>query len=519
MSSLDEATASRMDLAFDRSAQTAPYPYSMLRKGQTRSFRVSTARSGAGWASRYHRLLWVSDALVLAVVAGAAPSFRFGIGGGDVPVGQTGIGYGFLSVVIAVAWLLALGIYRSRDARVVGIGSDEYRRVISASVALLGVMAMLFVVFKIDITRGYFALAVPLGMGGLIASRWSLRQWLTRQRAFGHYLSRVIVLGKHKDVRYVVNQIQKKSGAAYEVVGAALPASDGRLSVVVGATAVPVVSDTHSVVDAVRQYDADAVIVAGQVRGGSKFVQELGWKLEESGTELVLATGLTNVAGPRIHSRPVEGLPLMHVELPQYAGAKHVLKRLLDIVLSAVALLVLLPVFLALAILIRRDSAGPVIFRQERIGRAGKKFLMYKFRSMVQSAEDDLAQLLERNEGAGVLFKMENDPRVTRIGQWMRRYSLDELPQFWNVLLGDMSLVGPRPPLQREVDAYKSRVHRRLYIKPGLTGMWQINGRSKLNWQDSVRLDLYYVENWSLAGDIIILWRTAKMLRNPVGAY
>ncbi|MCZ2402953.1 sugar transferase [Paenarthrobacter sp. Z7-10] len=514
MSPLDDSTALSVDLGFDRPAHTYP-----LAKSPRVRAAVGASRSGLRWASRYHRLLWVSDAVVLCIVAAVAQVVRFGFDGTDVEVGRSGFGYGILSAAIAAAWMLALGIYRSRDARVVGIGTDEYKRVISATMTLLGVVAIVFLVFKVDVARGYFALAVPLGVVGLIGSRWSLRQWLLRQRAFGHYLSRVIVLGSHKDVRYVVNQIQKKSGAAYEVVGAALPVGDQRLSVIVGATAVPVVSDTGSVVDAVRQFDADAVIVAGHVKGGSKFVQQLGWKLEESRTELVLATGLTNVAGPRIHSRPVEGLPLMHVELPQYAGAKHVCKRLLDIVLSASALLVLLPLFLVLAILIHRDSSGQVIFRQERIGRAGKKFLMYKFRSMVETAEDDLAGLLDRNEGAGMLFKMENDPRVTNVGQWLRRYSLDELPQFWNVLRGDMSLVGPRPPLQREVDGYKSRVHRRLYIKPGLTGMWQINGRSQLNWQDSVRLDLYYVENWSLAGDIIILWRTAKMMRNPVGAY
>jgi exopolysaccharide biosynthesis polyprenyl glycosylphosphotransferase len=209
----------------------------------------------------------------------------------------------------------------------------------------------------------------------------------------------------------------------------------------------------------------------------------------------------------------------MHVELPRYAGGKHALKRLLDVILSALALLALSPVFAVLAVMIRLDSPGPVIFRQQRIGRGGRTFMMYKFRSMVATAEDELLGLQGQNEGSGLLFKMRNDPRVTRAGQWLRRYSLDELPQFWNVLLGDMSLVGPRPPLQREVDGYENHVRRRLYIKPGLTGMWQVNGRSDLNWQDSVRLDLYYVENWSIAGDIVILWRTAKQMIKPTGAY
>ena len=144
---------------------------------------------------------------------------------------------------------------------------------------------------------------------------------------------------------------------------------------------------------------------------------------------------------------------------------------------------------------------------------------MLKFRSMIRTAEDDLAGLLDRNEGAGVLFKIKNDPRITPVGRVLRKYSLDEIPQLWNILKGDMSLVGPRPPLQSEVASYEPHVHRRLYIKPGLTGMWQVNGRSNLDWDESVRLDLYYVENWSLMGDLVIMWRTLKVLRNASGAY
>ncbi len=475
--------------------------------------------SGVFWARRYYRLLWLVDAIVVFSVAAFAQVVRFGFENAFVIVGGFPVGYFPISLAIAGAWMVALGVYRSRDKQVVGIGPDEYKRVFSATIVLLGLLNMACVVFEIEIARGYVALVFPLGCLGLMTSRWTLRRWLTRQRVHGHYLSRVVVLGAPEEVRYVINQIEKKSGPIYKVVGVALQGPQLPPSLMVNGKAVPVVSDIYSVVHAVAATDADAVIIAGQVEGGSTYIQELGWQLEESSTELILTTGLTNVAGPRIHSRPVEGLPLMHVELPQYAGAKHAMKRVLDIVLSAAALVVLLPVFAVLAVLIRRDSPGPVIFRQERIGRRGQTFVMFKFRSMVETAEQDLAALLEQNEGAGLLFKMEHDPRVTRVGKWMRHYSLDELPQFLNVFLGDMSLVGPRPPLQREVDGYERHVHRRLYIKPGLTGMWQINGRSELNWQDSVRLDLYYVENWSIVGDIIILWRTARAMIRPVGAY
>jgi exopolysaccharide biosynthesis polyprenyl glycosylphosphotransferase len=282
---------------------------------------------------------------------------------------------------------------------------------------------------------------------------------------------------------------------------------------------IPVLSTLADVSRMVEVAGADAVIVAGPVPGGSTYIRELGWKLEETATELVLASGLTNVAGPRIHWRPVDGLPLVHVELPQYAGGKHVLKRAVDIAAASLALLVLAPLLLVLAIIVKRDSEGPIIFRQLRAGRNGMPFHMLKFRSMVQTAETDLDALRDLNEGSGLLFKIRNDPRVTRCGRWMRKYSLDELPQFWNVLTGEMSLVGPRPPLPTEVEGYEKFTNRRLLIKPGITGLWQINGRSSLPWDESIRLDLYYVENWSLTGDLLIMWRTFRAMRTPVGAY
>ena len=469
-------------------------------------------------SKRYGRTLLAFDVAVLTAAVALAHLIRFGTAAESMPAEGRNIPYFVVSGCIWAAWLTSLSVHRSRDVRMAGTGTDEYKRVVNATVTIMGLAAMFCLVFQLEISRGYFALIFPMGLGGLLFSRFLLRRWLASQRTKGRYQWRVIILGRPRDVRYVAKQIQCRDGAGYHVIGAALT-SPGSGELGINGKPIPVVADRNTVVDAVRRLGADAVIVAGPMKGGSGYVQELGWQLEETATQLILTTGLTNVAGPRIHSRPVEGLPLMHVELPQYTGLKHVLKRGLDLVLSAAALLALAPLLLVLTVLIRWDSPGPAIFAQERVGRGGETFVMYKFRSMVASAETDLAGLLEGNEGAGLLFKIRNDPRVTSVGRWMRKYSLDELPQFWNVFLGQMSLVGPRPPLPREVAQYGNRVHRRLYIKPGLTGMWQINGRSELNWKDGVRLDLYYVENWSLTGDLHILWRTAQMLRRPVGAY
>ncbi|TXN30422.1 sugar transferase [Lacisediminihabitans profunda] len=482
------------------------------------STTATFAATGVSWARHFRRQLLVSDSVVIIVAVASSLVARFALAAG--PAGGSGITaeYAGIAVVIAGAWMVMLAAYHSRDARVIGVGLAEYKSVVNASSLTFGLLAIGFLVFQVPIARGFFIVALPAGLGGLLLERWLWRRWLNHNRGEGHYLSRAIVVGEASDVSYVVRQIDKKSGAAYNVVGVALPSNE-RLPMQFAKHSVPVVSDLESVGAAVRNMGADAVIVAGEPAGRGHYIRDLGWELEGTGAELVVASSLTNVAGPRIHFRPVEGLPLMHVELPQFEGGKHLLKRIFDVTMSGLALLALFPVFAIIALAIRRDSEGPVLFRQERVGRNGKTFKMLKFRSMVQTAETDLAMLLDKNEGSGPLFKLKNDPRVTKVGQVLRRFSLDELPQFWNVFTGEMSLVGPRPPLQTEVEDYERHVHRRLYIKPGLTGMWQVNGRSDLSWEESVRLDLYYVENWSLTGDLIILWRTLRVFARPVGAY
>ena len=259
--------------------------------------------------------------------------------------------------------------------------------------------------------------------------------------------------------------------------------------------------------------------MASTVDDDPDFIRRLSWQLEGSAAELVLSSRLAEVAGPRISLHQIDGLPLIKVQIPSFEGGKHAVKRAFDIVVSSMALLVigLAAPFIALAIYI--DSPGPIFFRQLRVGRDGQTFRMVKFRSMKTSAEQDLAALVAESDGNGVLFKMKNDPRITRVGRILRKFSIDELPQFFNVLIGDMSIVGPRPPLPSEVMTYDGEVFRRLYINPGITGLWQVSGRSDLSWDESVRLDLRYVENWSLMNDLMIMWRTVKVMLQPSGAY
>lgn len=481
--------------------------------GKMRRRHENSENYALPWARKYRIKLRITDTvLVLACVFFSSDAIAESL---DITSGrlmQANIG-------IATVWLICLWLWRTRDPRLVGVGPGEYRKLINASTAAFGWLAVMFLIYGAHRMSVVFLVTMPVGTLALLLGRWGWRRWLTRQREYGHYLSRVIVLGNREDVTYVVDQIDKKTGAAYEVVGVALEVAGGERSIDVGRNKLSIVAGLDDICDAVIEHKADAVIVAGQVERGGSYLRELGWKLEESATELVVALALTNVAGPRIQVRPVEGLPLMHVDLPQFTGYKHLLKRSLDVVASATGLLVLSPLLVLLAILVRKDSAGPVIFRQERVGRDGNVFEMFKFRSMVADAEEVLETLQDQNEGSGPLFKMRDDPRVTSVGAWMRRYSLDELPQLFNVLKGQMSLVGPRPPLATEVENYDGHTYRRLYIKPGITGLWQVSGRSDLSWEESVRMDLYYVENWSMTGDFMIMWRTLHVMRDPVGAY
>lgn len=472
-------------------------------------------KAAAAWLSTHINLLRATDTVL--VLAAVFVGFQLA----DVRFAPGGPGNGTLVTASAVAllWLTVLELYRTRDAKVLGVGADEYKRVASASLRIFGLLAIAGVVFSVHGAGAFVTVSLPLGLVALSANRWIFRRRLTAEKAKGRHLSQAVVVGEPEDVRYVVQQIARKSGPVYKILGVCLPGArrGGRFRV--DGAQVPVLASTDDIARAVRLLEADTVIVAGPLPGGNKFIRELGWKLEECSAEMVLAATLTNVAGPRIHWRPVEGLPLMHVDIPQYSGAKHALKRVTDVLLALTALLALSPLLLVLAAIIRLDSPGPIFFRQDRVGKNGAIFEMYKFRSMVIDAEARLAELNDRNQGAGVLFKVRNDPRITRCGRWMRKYSLDELPQLWNVVLGHMSMVGPRPPLHREVSSYERHTYRRLLIKPGITGLWQINGRSDLSWDEAVRLDLYYVENWSIAGDLLILWRTFRAVIRPSGAY
>jgi exopolysaccharide biosynthesis polyprenyl glycosylphosphotransferase len=475
------------------------------------------------WSRRLAARVRLTDALVLVwVVFGTQIGWvRFdeSVMGFSGSRGDIEISYTLVSLVIVVAWMIALDLYDTRSTRVLGVGTQEYKGIADSALRLFGLVAIVAFLFKVDIARGYILIAFPLGVATLMFSRWMWRQWLGVVREKGEFSSRTLLVGSPESAAVIARELLRHKEAGYRVVGACVTQGSSLLTHLPN-TDVPVFAGVDHALATMRDLGADTVIITSSDEMDPDRVKRLSWGLTPGAEHLVVAPSLIDVGGPRIRTRPVASLPLIHVETPKFEGRKLFAKRAFDLIASSVLLLLLSPVLIAVALMVKLSSPGPVFFAQERVGIKGEPFRMLKFRSMVVDAEARLAALQARRDaGNSVMFKMKDDPRVTPIGRVLRRYSLDELPQLINVLLGSMSLVGPRPPLPREVEAYDQHVNRRFLVKPGVTGLWQVSGRSSLPWEETVRLDLYYVENWSLTGDVVILWRTAKAVAGRDGAY
>nr|WP_275403179.1 sugar transferase [Microbacterium hibisci] len=466
------------------------------------------------WERRYRRRLDLTDSVSVTFAAAAAMMFETG------PVVSPAelAGPARIGVFVVCAWLTLLWLAHTREPAVLGAGSAEYKRIGHATGLAFGILSTVFILAQLPGLRAQLIVALPAGLIALVFSRWLWRKQLILDRVHGECVSRVIVAGTRDDVEYVIEKLVEDPHHAYHVIGATTTDASTQPILVAGVI-YPVIGSIHSTAAHGRASGADAIVVASTPEGDRDFVRRLGWELEGTAAELVLCNRLTDVAGPRLSLRPLDGLPLVQVKIPDFEGGVHAIKRGMDVVLSLLALVPIALVTPFIAIAIKLDSPGPVLFHQLRVGRDGRRFWMLKFRTMCADAESRRDELHAANEGAGPLFKLKRDPRVTRVGAVLRKFSIDELPQFVNVLRGEMSIVGPRPPLPTEVTAYDGTVYRRLYIKPGITGLWQISGRSDLSWDESVRLDLRYVENWSIATDLQIMWRTAKVMITPRGAY
>jgi exopolysaccharide biosynthesis polyprenyl glycosylphosphotransferase len=463
------------------------------------------------WRTRWTVGLALGDGLLLSAALVAAVVLRFGVEPTDAET--AGLSYALVALSIAVGWSLSLAVAGAYGTRHLGTGAEEYKRVAVGTFQLWAVVAIGCYAAKLQIARGFVVVALPVGLVLLLVGRVLARRALVAARQRGLSLHRVIVIGDRRAVVSLAAELRREKAAGFEVVGACMPEPGDRFR---DTDELAVLGTVEEIPAIVRQYSADTVAVASAVP--PEVVRRLSWGLEGSGVDLVVAPSVVDVAGPRVSVRPVAGLPLLHVDEPEFTGGKRVAKTVLDRMLATAALLFLAPVLIAVLIAIRLTSPGPALFRQTRIGRHGHEFRVFKFRTMYVDAEARLAELRGANETDGLLFKIAGDPRITPVGRFLRRTSTDEVPQLINVLRGDMSLVGPRPLPVKDSD-FTGDVRRRLLVRPGITGLWQVNGRSQLSWEDSVRLDLYYVENWSIALDLTILGRTVGAVVRGTGAY
>lgn len=472
-------------------------------------------RSSRGWSQLYGATNAALDGLAMGAGALAAVLVRFGTL--DQQVATANLSYLLLVALMVPAWVATMALTGVYEQRYIGAGSEEHRRVFVAAARLLAIIAVGALLLKVDLARVFVAMAVPLATVLALGHRYVSRRWLRRQRAQGRFHKRVVIVGTTSTASQLVRELRASPAAGFVVLGACVPSVGSRL--VVDGHAVPILGGPEEAADRALRCGADVIAVADGRTLDNDSLRSLAWQLEGRQIELLLAPNEADVAGPRVAVRPVTGLPLLHVEEPELSGARRLVKEVFDRCVAFLLLLLLAPLLLLVVLLVRLTSTGPALFKQPRVGIDGRTFLLWKFRSMRVGAEDCLADLSAQNDQDGPLFKMRCDPRVTRLGRILRRLSIDELPQLWNVLRGDMSLVGPRPPLPTEVAQYCHRVRRRLLVKPGMTGLWQVSGRANLGWEESVRLDLFYVENWSPSLDATILAKTISTVFSRRGAF
>nr|WP_276509605.1 sugar transferase [Nocardioides marinisabuli] len=418
--------------------------------------------------------------------------------------------------LMITGWIVTLMILGSYHHDVFGAGTDEYRRVLNASLLAAGATGVGSYLLKFDLSRGFFVLAYGLGIPALFLGRFLLRRALHTARRRGLLRQRVLIAGTRSHIDEVAGVLGRELWLGYEVIGALTPEYDLSEET---ATGLPVLGNANEATSLVKHHRADALFFAGGAVGSSAQFRKVVWDLEQDQVQVVIAPSVTDISNERITIRPVGGLPLMHIEPPTWSDASRWGKRTFDLIGSAALICAFAPLFLLIALQIRLYDRGPIFFRHNRVGRNGDEFACFKFRTMVQNAESLVADLQEENGASALLFKMKDDPRITPPGRWMRRLSVDELPQLFNVFLGQMSLVGPRPQVAREVALYDDSMSRRLHVRPGMTGLWQVSGRNDLTVAEAMRLDLYYVDNWSMLQDLSILGRTVGAVLSSRGAY
>ena len=476
------------------------------------------------WPAAAHRanmrqwavVIAMADGAIAATIAFLAIFVRFG----DLRATSGGVLLPIPALLIVPVWVAAMWLGGSYDVRILPSGTEEYRRVLNAGIWVLGFAGFAAFALQANVSRTLVALAFPSITIATLLSRAAARSFLRHRLRRGTTIHRTVVVGGADESISLLRHMRGAPHLGFSVVAVYLPIDQATaLDEGVDRESDAPLATPADLVARVRALGADTIALATASSFGAGELRRLSWALEGTGIALLVAPPLTDVAGPRIVVRPAQGLPLLEIEEPEFRGANRVLKEILDRALAALLLLLLSPVMTLICVILRLSGRGPIFYRQARVGKRGSTFTIWKFRTMSRSAEQEHIELLRQSGHSGVLFKLADDPRVTPLGKFLRRYSLDELPQLFNVISGSMSLVGPRPQRPSEVELYAEHHRRRLLVKPGMTGLWQISGRSALSWEETVQLDLHYVDNWSLTRDLLILVKTAWVVARSSGAY
>ena len=473
--------------------------------------RDSTGRAHRAWTRRgrrYSHALLVVDVLAASTAALVMYEWR-------LTQVRDSVLLTTVTFAMPVIWVGALAIYRCYHRYAPDLPAHLGHRVVQAGLGLAAVMSSACLVLRHLALVDHILFGIPLAVALTILGRRLACPWLRGRRGAAR---RGLVVGRMTAISGLLAELDRDRSRSIEPVAAC--AADGISGQTANGLPVTALGNPSDIAGIARQYGTDVVIVSPSAELDFAQLRQLGWDLQGAGVELLVAPALSDVSRERVSLWPAGGLPLLHVRAPVFSGPQRVLKGLIDRILAGVLLVVLAPAMLLIALLVRLSGPGAAIFRQPRVGRDGKEFMCLKFRSMTSGAhvhQPNVDHLNERRDSP--MFKIRVDPRVTKIGAVLRRYSLDELPQLVNVLRGEMSLVGPRPPLPEEAARFEAALRRRLLVKPGMTGLWQVSGRADLSWSESVRLDLSYVDNWSPALDLRILLRTVVVVIRGTGAY
>ncbi len=490
-----------------RVSWAGPMPFQVTEDTDLRAEDVlprAEARRSRWTAPLFHRVLGTDAAVAVVVMAGclwSLPSTR----SFTVP----------FALLAGLGWVGVLAVTGAYDRRRLGDGPEEFGSVLQAGGAVVALLGVVSYSFLLLLPRRDVLVAVPLITALTLLGRYTWRRWLHAHRVNGDAMLRTLVVGEPAAVSTVVADLGRDKHHGIRVVGACVPIRNAEISEIAGVRLMGVISQVPQVV---VDNEIDNVLVVGAQLTGQP-LRRLSWALENTGADLMVAPGLVEVTGPYVSLHPVAGLSLLRVERPTQRSGRLLAKTVMDRTAGLLLFCAAVPLLALAAAAVRLTSKGPAFFAQQRVGRDGDLFTMWKLRSMVVDAERLRDDLHAQSDRDGLMFKMHRDPRITKVGRLLRRFSVDELPQLWNVAKGDMSLVGPRPPLPSEYEKYHDATHRRLRVKPGLTGLWQVSGRADLPWEESVRLDLRYVDNWSPAMDLQILWKTARAVVSGHGAY